>query len=499
MGTLNATPDAEIPELDLQSLETLVATLSAPKDTEVLAAIDLLEAYGRARLVTPLILYHPSAAVVLRGLTLFDGSTRSDVQEIRRRLLSHGDAAVRGAALRALAAQRGERDLARRLLRTDPSPAVRGTALALWMGSGDATPDELREAVADLTAETDPASRLGVAAALGDLPPAVVVPVAQALLDGATPPVRREVARALADDPEPARLPLLTELLAHPESRPFARAGLLALGAPALAHLARTLEAEDTPFGVRLHVPRSISAFGSAAAADILVARLPHEDDGRVRYKILRGLGRVRANDPAIPVDDTLLMTIVEDTLARMITLLSYQVAWEEVHGQRAADESQPDDQDLVGALLSESEQQALERACRILQILDPGEDFDTIHSALRADAAESRASARELIGHVLGGGCRDALLALTDALPPAERLEAANKAMAVPLAQRTLDAWRAAHAPHEGGEPEAVLAAIVDELGRDDNVVLAAVARYEARRQGATPPEVTEGARAAG
>ena len=77
LGTLNAAPDAQIPELDLQSLETLVATLSAPKDTDVLAAIDLLEAYGRTRLVTPLILYHPSAAVVLRGLTLFDGSTRS--------------------------------------------------------------------------------------------------------------------------------------------------------------------------------------------------------------------------------------------------------------------------------------------------------------------------------------------------------------------------------------------------------------------------------------
>src|SRR4029450_2081232 len=46
LGVLSATPDAEIPELDLQSLETLVATLSSPKDTEVLAAMDLLETYG---------------------------------------------------------------------------------------------------------------------------------------------------------------------------------------------------------------------------------------------------------------------------------------------------------------------------------------------------------------------------------------------------------------------------------------------------------------------
>src|SRR4029450_979750 len=76
LGGLNATPDAQIPELDLQSLEPLVAALSAPKDAEVLAAMDLLEAYGRARLVTPLVLYHPSPAVVLRALALFGGADR---------------------------------------------------------------------------------------------------------------------------------------------------------------------------------------------------------------------------------------------------------------------------------------------------------------------------------------------------------------------------------------------------------------------------------------
>src|SRR4029453_19165838 len=60
LGGLSATPDAEIPELDLQSLETLVAALSAPKDSEVLAAMDLLETYGRTRLGAPPVVFHPS-------------------------------------------------------------------------------------------------------------------------------------------------------------------------------------------------------------------------------------------------------------------------------------------------------------------------------------------------------------------------------------------------------------------------------------------------------
>ncbi len=510
LGVLNAAPDAEVPELDLQSLETLLATLSAPNDAEVLAALDLLESYGRTHVVTPLILYHPSSAVVQRGLALFEGSSRADVQAIRRRLLLHGDPAVRAAALRALAAQREDRDVVRRLLRSDASPVVRRTALVLWASSGDASPDELREAVSDLTAQTDPTARLAVASTLGELPRHLVVPVARALLDGATPAVRREVARSLADEPDAARLPVLMDLLAAPECRPFVRSGLQALGTPALEQLARALEDESTPFAVRLHLPRSISAFGSARATDILVARLPHEHDGRVLYKILRGLGRLRANDPSIPVDQALLMAVAEDTLARMIVLLGYRVAWDTLRDLRAraasaartegaADVPPALEPDLVATLLAECEQRALERACRILQILDTGEDFATIYSALRAEAAESRASARELIGHVLTGGCRDALLALTDTLPSPERLEAATQAMAVPLAERTLEARRAALAQADGRDAEALLAAIVDELGHDRNVVLASVARHESGARGMSPTTVTEVSRAAG
>jgi AAA family ATP:ADP antiporter len=499
IGMLNAAPDADIPELDLQSLEALVATLSAPKDAEVLAAMDLLETYGRARLVTPLILYHPSPTVVLRGLALFEGTTRPDVQEIRRRLLQHGEPAVRAAALRTLAAQGEERDLVRRALRTDASPVVRRTALALWLGSGDSSPGELREAVSDLTAQADLTSRLAVASTLGELPDGIVVPVARALLDGANPAVRRAIARSLATDPGVARTSVLTELLAHPECRPFARAGLRALGDTALEHLARTLEDEDAPFAVRLHVPRSISAFGSGRAAEILVARIPREQDGRVLYKILRGLGRLRADDSSIPVDGALLMTVAEDTLARMIAHLAYRVAWdalrESVERRAPADAENPCEPDLLGALLVEKEERALERVCRILQILDTGEDFATIHCALTADAAESRASARELIGHVLTGGCRDALLALTDTLPPAERLEAAAGALDSPLARRTLEARRAAITPSEGTDATALLREIVGELGRDRNAVLASVARLETRRYDPT----TEVTRAAG
>src|SRR5262249_46440530 len=144
---------------------------------------------------------------------------------------------------------------------------------------------------------------------------------------------------------------------------------------------------------------------------------------------------------------------------------------------------------ELVATLLAESEQRALERVCRILQILETGEDFATIYTALRAEAPATRAGARELIGHVLGGACRDGLLALTDTLPPPERLEAASGAISVPIARRTLEAWRISQAATPETDARALLMRIVEDLCADRNVVIASVARWAARSYVAAAP----------
>jgi hypothetical protein len=61
----------EFPELDVASLETLVAALDSPDDAEVLAAIDGLERDGKERLVPVLMLRHP-----------FDGGRRPRSQAL---------------------------------------------------------------------------------------------------------------------------------------------------------------------------------------------------------------------------------------------------------------------------------------------------------------------------------------------------------------------------------------------------------------------------------
>jgi ATP/ADP translocase/HEAT repeat protein len=493
LRSLGAVTDVAVPALDLRSVETLVTSLGSENDGEVIAAIDLLETYGRERLVSPLILYHPSAAVVLRALDLFDDMPRDDLRQLRRRLLEHPEASVRAAALRRLVADGCDRSIVRASLKEDASPLVRHTALVLWMGYDDTPPSDLEDAVADLLASPDPSSRLAVASTLGELPPVLLMPVARAILEGATLEIRRTVACSLAAQPDPASMPLLTELLAVPECRAYARAALHALGEPALEHLALALEDGNTPAAVRRHLPRTMSRFASPRAAEILVARLAHERDGRVAYKILRGLGRMRMDDPTLPVDRTTLMTVAERTLERLVELLAYRVAYDLVRTRPVPNGEGPKPAahavDLLERLLVEKEGRALERVFRILQILEPSEDFATIFEALAAETSAVRATGRELIGHILEGRFRDALLALTDSLPAGERLRVAASELEVPMADEVTAAWRTARKT-DAAAAVAAVRPVLARLEADHSVILASVARHCLRPDAGAAPE---------
>jgi hypothetical protein len=100
---------AEVPELDLRSLEALVGGLSSEDDAEVIAALDMFEAYEKIHLVPALILYHPSKSVVLRALEVLSASNRADVLRVSARLLRHPDDEVRATALSACRRRPGQR------------------------------------------------------------------------------------------------------------------------------------------------------------------------------------------------------------------------------------------------------------------------------------------------------------------------------------------------------------------------------------------------------
>jgi hypothetical protein len=84
------------------------------------------------------------------------------------------------------------------------------------------------------------------------------------------------------------------------------------------------------------------------------------------------------------------------------------------------------------------------------------------------------------VIGHVLDGRFRDALLALTDSLPPAERLLAAAGAVPVPVAETTLAAWRIWTKSAAAASVAETLSGVVEVMLSDRSTTLSSVARYQ-------------------
>jgi AAA family ATP:ADP antiporter len=472
---LSPESEATVPELDLHALEALMSTLSAANDAEVLAALDILEAYGRARLVPPLILYHPSRDVILRALRLFANVERDDVDAIRRRLLDHSDPEVRAAAVRALAATGCPSALLRTVANDDPDPAVQTTALVAWLGRRSETDEvETERQVREILATWRTEARLALALAVGEFGVGFGARLAAQLVHGGPAVVRQAVSASLADTDDVAYLDVCVELLAFHETRASARAALVAMGEPALERLARLLVAADAPPAIRLHVPRSISRFPGPHPATILAQALATVETPRIRYKILRGLGRMRVADPSLPVDPDLVLAAARRSFGRAVQALQMLVAWD---AHRVLSDSAGDD--LLRPLLAEAEERSLEEVFRALHVLAPQEQFRTMYTGLRARDGDSAASSRELLEHVVADpGLRDGILAMTDSVDTRERLALVRRVW--PVADDLdvpTDVPPADDAAHTA-LAERVRAAL-DRLRGDDDTVVAALASW--------------------
>lgn len=461
-----------VPDLELDSLETLIRALSSPQDDEVVAALDVLQSYGKAHLIPGLILYHPSAGVVLRAMEILAGADRDDTARLVDRLLAHEDARVRAAALRArfdhVPAQRLES-----LTRDDPSPLVRSTAILGRLARVDEGDEALRGRFEDLLANADGELKRAVASAVSSLPPRVAVPLAERLLEDADRRVRTALAESIAERPDGRFLPVLTALLATRDARFPARQALVAIGAPALRHLADQLRRHDLDATIRRHLPRSISRFANAEAASVLAEELRRDPDTTVRYKILRGLGRLRADDPTLPIDAECLAEEARGSLRRAVELVAYAVAVRSCLRLRPSDDSQV--ADLLSPLLAEKETAALERVFRVLQILHPDERFDAVFQGLRADDRQLRAGSIEMLSHVVEDDLRGGLVALAGFGDDDERLARAREHYDPPLAQAALDLVSAPEA--EGDACDDLIGDLRLALADDPDPVLRSIA----------------------
>jgi ATP:ADP antiporter, AAA family len=428
---------ADVPELDLRSLEALVGGLSSEDDVEVIAALDMFAAYDKTNLIPALILYHPSPPVVLRALDLLAGTDRADVTRISARLLRHPSDEVRAAALRVQAAHEPRAELLDRRL-DDASPVVQTTAMLGLVHAGSLTDADAERRLRQIVTGTHPEARLAVAQGVHLLDPKRYAWLATELAERDEPGLGAALAHSLTLSPDPAWIPALLRLLADRDARSDSRRALVHVGQPALDALERALGDATTPRALRRHVPRTISRFPGAQPAEILQRFLADERDDVVVFKLLRGLGRMRADDPRLPVDRELLESLVRQTVERAVTVTYWRhfVAT----ARRRLPHVRTHAAELLMAALSDHEDRALEQAFRLMHILDPAEELELVYDALKSADPEMHARGRELLEHVVSEPLRHGILPLVDDAPISERIRAALKFHEPPGCRELLD-----------------------------------------------------------
>ncbi len=403
--------DVRVPDLDASSVDLLTEALASPDEVEALAALELLARGGGD--LPALVLYHPSQNVVQRALALLDEHPEPHVAQVLGHLLESSDPQIRAATL-AAAARIGTHRVELEAGLDDPDPSVRAAALVAL--AGDDSLSHLVGAGLAKLLDGDVHDREALARAVFNTPSERFRPMLYDLLAHREPAVMRVVMHVFARAPALADLERLLPLLADPHVRGDVRRVFVAAGERGLDRLIAALDDPRVALEVRQHIPRTISRFRTPRAAAALVARLPREPDGTTEFKILRALGRMRAEDPTLEIDEDVIRSYARRAVtdaARFATLADCIV---EAHVP-----STPD-LELIRDLLDEKKRWSVEHAFRALGIIYPTAGVRSVYDAIDSSDDARRSAAREIFEHLAPVELREPLLAVIDTMPPDRR-----------------------------------------------------------------------------
>lgn len=471
-------PQALGSELDLSSVEALMEALSSRDGARVIDAMEVLNERRRSRLIPGLVLYHESPEVLVRALAILpqSGREREDWVPLTERLLTHPAKAVRIAAIDALG-QRGAMDEIERAAE-DECPSVRAHA-AFYLAHREADRDPYTDPrIAELLALEGDAGRTARVALLDAIQRFEGTRWADVVLEmlGSDDAVVAEhAAMAMTRTQDDRFIPLLVARLQLRDVRAAVHEALVSHGEPAFAALVAALRDAGTEPRTRVHIPRVLAGFGTQGAADVLVEQMLVEPSGIVRYKILRGLGRLAA-EHKVKLDRALIESQMRRNLVEHLRLLSFWVPLSRAErgpaggGARVVTGAGK----LILGLLEDKQKQSLERAFRLLQIVHRNEDIRTVHATLRAGDRRRRAHALEFLDALTLPSSR------ADARAQADTRELL-RLVADDLTPEDRVARAARYLPHRPTTYEEVVSALLRE--KDES--LAALAAYHALEMG--------------
>lgn len=425
--------EADPIELDLDSAELVMEALSSRDEPRVVAALELLHTKGRGGLIPSLILYHESPAVLARALAVLPTLRRRDWIPLAERLLDHAAPEVRAHAVRALTLVGATAPIQQRL--NDVSPTVRAQAtFAICDAEQIAQPESDPRVAALLAAKGDAgrSARIALVEAIVAQGDRRWLAVAFSIADEGDRELTSVLAELARRFPDPAWIDKLVPRLSGGDGRRELRRALVAHGEPALEAIAAVLRDPRAPAALRLHVPRSLSAFRSQRAADLLVDVLTTDGSGAVRYKALRALGRFVEEDAKVRVDAARIVVELRRNLVEHFRLRTLSLPLEQ---QKDLGGSAVMVRDLTLEYLADKARQARERAFRLIKLLHRGEDVRRGYDALVGGDRRARAAAVEYFDALTAeyvrrgevwSDVRELFRVLLDELPLADEVERA-------------------------------------------------------------------------
>ena len=401
---------------DSDSVAVVTAALRNPRPGPALYALGLL-AEGRPEVLAgalPDLLAHPAPIVRREALGHVAQSGVADARAIAAAAESDPDPAVRGAAWRALAAVGGPEAEAALLGRLgDSAPETRlGALIGLRRHGSPAALAQAGAALATLVASPERAERLLAVRAL-EQPDGPDCALLERLLSDADSGVRCAALAGAGRSSCPTIWPLVIAALERRATQPVAVAALVDGGQAALPAMTKALQRRDLPRETGVGLARAAGRIGGEGAVAALVGQLEHPTDA-VRNEVLLALAHTdyRATGAAA---DAVRRQIVAET-NRAATLLA---------GLR--DCLAVDELAYLRRVLEVQFEAARDRIYLLLSFLfDPAAMHD-VREALgrgRRASAARRAYALELLDLRLPADLKALVMPLSEALPPALRLQ---------------------------------------------------------------------------
>ena len=497
--------DATVPfgKLDLGTAELLMEHLASNDFAHVVGAMHVLVRSDHVRLIPALVLLHDDERVVVAALKILDASTRTDWFRLAERLLQDNREQVRLGAMRALARHRQTEKFA--TLGGDLSDRARGYAMYYLVATPSSADAPLDPRVANLFAEESregEMARHGFFAALADAPPSEsatrLLRMMQAQARRDMSPVFTELlAQAASEHEAEFLIPTLIERLELRAGRDALRTALVHFGEPALDAIWETMQDATKHRRLRVHLPRTMSRFGTARAAELLLTSVETEKDGLVRYKAIRGLGRL-VNDRDVRFDRKRVERLCKRNLIESLRILALMVPLAPQMHNMADHANVIATRRLLTGLLDDKLKQSLERAFRLLKVLYRREDIHRVHWAANSTDKRARANAGEFLDALLAGRehqeLRQLFRLMTDDFSPRDRVTRATAFFVAPAAhgcEKTEFAEKLV-APRTAEDALAILV-------RDNDVMVAALAVAHATalggslsREAVNQPEAT-------